>query len=279
MIISSENQPFVMPLITVNGISLYYELRGKGKDVTVVLNNGLLMNTSGWAYQTAALTRLYQVLLYDLRGQGHSERIGRECDCSLELHAEDLKALLDALNLKKVHLAGISYGSEISMLFAARWPEMVKSLFVCSAVSEILPPLRERIRQWICAAKTGSGKLLYQATVKDNFSASWLARHPEWEEQSIAYFENLDFQSVIGLCNCFDNLYLTPELKNIKVPVMLAAADNDILKPYSPYTEIIARNIPQADTLIIAGGVGHACHIEAPKAWNAALIGFTLLNQ
>jgi len=155
---------------------------------------------------------------------------------------------------------------------------MVKSLFVSSSVSEIFPPLRKRIQKWIYAAKTGNGKLLYQTTVKDNFSKRWLASHPKWKEQSIAYFENLDFQAVIRLCNSFENMYLTPELKNIKAPVMLVVGEKDILKPYKPYTERIAQSIPHADTLIIAGA-GHACHIEAPRAWNAALIGFIELNM
>lgn len=265
-----------MPFITVNGVSLHYELRGKGHDCTVVLNNGLLMNTSGWAYQTAELTKHYQVLLYDLRGQGRSEH--PQLDYSLELHAEDLKALLDALGFKKaVHLVGISYGGEISMLFAAKWPEMVKSLFVSSAVSEVDLSLRESIQGWMDAAKTGSAKLFYQATVKDNFSDKWLANHPEWEKQSIAYYESLDFEAVIGLCQSVYRMHLMAELEKIKSPVMLVVGEKDRLKPYRPYTEILAQSIPQASTLIIAGA-GHACHLEEFRAWNAALLGFIQLN-
>lgn len=255
---------------------MHYELRGKEHDTTVVLNNGLLMNTSGWARQTAVLTKYYQVLLYDLRGQGQSEH--PQIDYGLEIHAEDLKALLDALKFKAVHLAGISYGSEISLLFAARWPEMVKSLFVSSAVSEIDLPLRESIQKWMNAAKTGNVDLFYQATVKDNFSEKWLATHSEWERQSIAYYETIDFESVIQLCRSFHRMNITPELEKIKVPVMLVAGEKDRLKPYKPYTEIMAKAIPHASTLIIAGA-GHACHLEEPRAWNAALLGFILLSQ
>ena len=62
-----------MPEITVNGVTLYYELHGSG-DETIVLNNGIIASTTTWAYQLPALTPHYRVLLYDMRGQGKSQK-------------------------------------------------------------------------------------------------------------------------------------------------------------------------------------------------------------
>ncbi len=69
------------------------------------------MNTTAWMFQIPVLSQRYRVLTYDMRGQGQSEY--PEGAYALELHAQDLIALMDALGLKKAHLVGTSYGGEL----------------------------------------------------------------------------------------------------------------------------------------------------------------------
>ena len=76
-----------MPEITVNGVTLYYEVHGSG-DETIVLNNGIIASTATWAYQLPALTPQYRVLLYDMRGQGKSQKWrASDPDYTWETHA------------------------------------------------------------------------------------------------------------------------------------------------------------------------------------------------
>ena len=95
-----------MPHIRVNGVNLYYEFQGPEKGPLVILNNGVFMNTTSWAFQLPDLARHHRVLLYDMRGQGRSEHPDGEY--SLELHAQDLVALMDALGLGQAHMVGTS---------------------------------------------------------------------------------------------------------------------------------------------------------------------------
>jgi len=84
-----------MPRITVNNIDLYYELHGPEDGEVIVLSNGIMMSTASWYFQTQALSKHFRVLLYDCRGMWQSDH--PEGPYSMELHADDLAALLDAL--------------------------------------------------------------------------------------------------------------------------------------------------------------------------------------
>jgi pimeloyl-ACP methyl ester carboxylesterase len=229
------------------------------------------MNTAGWVYQKAVISRHYRILLYDCRGQGQTEH--PDTPYTMSLHSDDLKALMDALAINSVHLVGISYGGEIALLFASQWPERVKSLFISSSVSEIHPYLHCLIDKWKAAALRKDGELFYRVTVTDNFSPQWLNTHPQWEQSSLPYYKEFDYEAVVRLCDSFSHINFTSELKKITSPTMLLVGQQDTLKPYSPYTKILAHHIPQSQVIIL-GGAGHACNIEAALAWNASLLGF-----
>ena len=123
-----------MPRIEANGIQIYYELHGPEDAEVVVLSNGVLMSTASWAFQTPVLAKHYRVLLYDCRGMWQSQH--PPGPYSMELHADDLAALLDAMGIERAHIAGISYGGELSLAFALKYPGRTRSLIVSSAVSQ-----------------------------------------------------------------------------------------------------------------------------------------------
>ena len=144
-----------MPRLLVNGVEIYYELHGPEEAEVLVLSNGVLMSTASWGLQTPVLAMHYRVLLYDCRGMWRSEH--PQGPYTMELHAEDLAALLDALEIQAAHIAGISYGAEVSMAFALKYPERVLSLFLASGVSESDAVLRGFIQTWAAAAQAGNG--------------------------------------------------------------------------------------------------------------------------
>src|SRR5512146_884136 len=110
-----------MPKIHVNGIDLYYELYGPPDGDVLVLSNGILMSTTSWGLQKADLSRHNRLLLYDCRGMWNSDH--PRGPYTMELHADDLAALLDALEIPQAHIVGISYGAEVSMTFALKYPQ------------------------------------------------------------------------------------------------------------------------------------------------------------
>ncbi len=264
-----------MPELEVNGTRLYYELHGPEGAPVVALLNGVLMNTASWAFQTPVLARHYRVLLHDCRGQGRSAHPAGPY--TMRQHADDLAALLEALGIPQVHLAGISYGGEIAQQVALHHPQKVQSLFLSSTVSEVRPLLQAKVEAWIAAAERRDGELLFRTSVADNFSEPWLRAHPQWAELSIPRYQQLDFDAVIALCKAFLAIDWTADLAAITAPTLVVVGELDTLKPLDPYARLLASAIPGAELLVL-GGAGHACCIETPRAWNAALLGWLALG-
>lgn len=259
-----------MPRIEANSIQIYYELHGPPEADVLVLSNGVLMSTASWAYQTPALSQHYRLLLYDCRGMWQSEHPPGLY--SMELHADDLAALLDALDIEQAHIGGISYGGEISMVFALRYPERTKSLIVSSAVSQIDPLLKGITDSWIAAARAKDPHLFYHVTYPLNFSEAWIAANQPALEQARERYKTLDFDALLELLLCFARLDVTDELHRITVPSLIIVGEEDILKPRK-YAEIIVREIPGSE-LAVVPNAGHAVLWEQPALFNSLILGF-----
>jgi len=259
-----------MPEITANNCRFYYELDGPADADVLVLSNGILMSTASWGYQLPAFARRYRVLRYDCRGQWQSEHPAGPY--TMEGHADDLACLLDALGIGSAHIAGISYGAEISMIFARKYPERTRSLILSSAVSEIQPALKGIAEMWLAAAERRDPELFFAATYPYNFSQRWIAANGPALAGARDRYKLLDFDAVVELCRAFLGLNITSELHHIKAPTLLMVGEEDNLKPRA-YADIIAREIPHAAYAIIRAA-GHALCWEAPLAFNSLVLGF-----
>jgi len=261
-----------MPLIKVNNINLYYELHGSENADVIVLSNGIFMSTASWAYQVAALKQHFRVLVYDCRGMWKSDHPAGPY--SMEQHADDLAGLLQALEIEKAHIAGISYGGEISMTFALKYTAMVRSLIVSSSVSQIDPLLMAIGESWIGALQSHDGETLFKVTLPYNFSEDYIKENHAMIANSAKRYAQMDFDSVSELMAAFMRLDITAELNRITSPTLVIVGEEDNLKPRK-YSEIIAAAIPNSELLIIPHAA-HAVCLEKPGEFNSAVLGFVL---
>ncbi|WP_070152010.1 alpha/beta fold hydrolase [Sphingobium phenoxybenzoativorans] len=122
-----------MPLASINGAEIYYEVRGDGPPV--VLAHGGGSNHLTWWKQVHALMDRYRVITFDHRGFGLST--GREG--SPAMFVDDLIGLLDHLQIKKTALLGQSMGGYTVAGYASRFPERVSALILTSGSAGLLP--------------------------------------------------------------------------------------------------------------------------------------------
>ena len=259
-----------MPKIKANGIQIYYELHGPEDADVLVLSNGVLMSTASWVFQTPVLSKHYRLLLYDCRGMWQSDH--PPGPYSMELHADDLAALLDALGIERAHIGGISYGAEVSMVFALKHPQKTHSLIVSSAVSHLDPLLRGWMESWIAAARAPDPEMLFQVTYPLNFAEGWIAANKAALDTARERYKLLDFDALLELLLSFCQLDVTADLHKITAPTLVIVGECDILKPRK-YAEIIAREIPNAEFAVVPHA-GHAVLWEQPDLFNSLILGF-----
>ena len=259
-----------MPEIEVNDTRIHYELHGPPDADVLVLSNGILMSTASWALQTPVLSKHYRLLLYDCRGMWQSDH--PPGPYSMEMHADDLAALLDGLGIERAYIGGISYGAEISMLFALKYPEKTRSLILSSAVSQVDPLLKGFMESWIAAARMGDAEMLFDVTYPLNFSEGWIAANQAALDAARERYRELDLDALLELLSSFSRLDVTAELHKIAVPTLVIVGEEDILKPRK-YAEIIAREIPDSE-LVIAPHSGHAVCWDQAEVFNTLVLGF-----
>src|SRR5699024_6441831 len=113
---------------TINQDIYAYRLVGKGE--VIALFHGFTSTQNTWNKLVSKLSEQYQVLTIDLPGHGQTQiKQGK----TMRDFSDDFKALLDELNIKKIHLLGYSMGGRTALSFAHYYPQMIQSLILESA--------------------------------------------------------------------------------------------------------------------------------------------------
>src|SRR5258708_18488802 len=132
-----------MPTVTVQDITMYYEIHGQGEPVVLIAG----LNSDHTLYQklglVARLAERYQVVVFDNRGVGQTDK--PDSPYSIEMMAEDTAGLLSALGITQAHLLGTSMGGRIAVALVLQHPSLVKSLIL---VSTIVKSLKETPMTW-----------------------------------------------------------------------------------------------------------------------------------
>lgn len=117
-----------MPHARANGIDIYYELRGEGYPLVMIM--GLSGNVDWWDRSLLSLlAEKFQLVMFDNRGAGRSEKLRAEY--SIPLMTSDTVGLLRFLDIDRAHILGVSMGGKIAQQLALDYPEMVERLVLC----------------------------------------------------------------------------------------------------------------------------------------------------
>ena len=119
--------------IRVNGVELHYLIRGQGQPIVFV--HGGLADYREWGPVAEQLSPQFRTIVYSRRYNYPNANSFIPPNHSAEIEAEDLAALIHALKLGPVHLAGLSYGAVTALTLAMKHPELVRTLILAE------PPL------------------------------------------------------------------------------------------------------------------------------------------
>ena len=131
-----------MPIAKINGISLHYHVKGEG--VPILFIPPPLLTRAVFQYQTAQLSGSFKVVTFDLRGHGMSG--AGETPITYSLLGEDIKQLMDFLELPRAFICGYSTGASIALDLLLTFPDRFHGGILLSGMSEADDPyLRGRI--------------------------------------------------------------------------------------------------------------------------------------
>src|SRR5262245_23385214 len=138
-----------MPRVRANGIELNYERQGAGEPL--VLIPYLAADNASWAFQLPAYAEAFDCVAIDPRGVGESDKpVG---PYAFEVMADDVAGLMDALDIERAHVAGVSFGASMGTWLAAKHSDRVASLSLHSAWDRSDPFLRSVVDSWRALAR------------------------------------------------------------------------------------------------------------------------------
>jgi 3-oxoadipate enol-lactonase len=246
-----------MNWIEVNGTSLRYDLTGSGRS-TLVLIHEMGGTLESWDQTLPALNNNRQVLRYDTRGAGLSEKI--EGAVTWNHMADDLARLLDALGLAKVSLAGIAVGAAIAVHFAARYPDRANALVLHGPAVGVTEDRKPATLNRAASVEAGGMRSVVETSLANSYPE--VVRHsPEVFAAFRARWLSNDPESFAAINRMLAAESIEHELTKIPCPTLLTAGRHDSLRP-SSIIEPMARQIPDARFLELNSG--HFASVQTP---------------
>ncbi|HET9325724.1 MAG TPA: alpha/beta hydrolase [Candidatus Eisenbacteria bacterium] len=235
----------------VNGMRMYYAVRGKGP-VLVLLHSGL-GNGLQFIRQIPAFEKQYRLVIPDMRAQGRTP--DREGPISYHAMAEDVIALMNRLGVQRFDVMGWSDGGNCGIDLAIHHRDRVKHLVTFGANASP-DGVRPQDRAWLDTVTV--------ASLGNDVRAGWMALAPDPRQYDEAMGKLLHMWRT-------EPRFTAKELGSIKAKALICAGENDIVR--RDHTESLARSIPKAELWIIPGA-SHGAIQEKPDDVNAKVLQF-----
>jgi len=216
----------------LDGVELWYELEGSGPHLVQI--GGAVSAHEGYATITDAMAQHFTVIDYDHRGYGQSDRPSQRY--TMATWADDLAALLDAIEVERTHVHGGSMGGFIATLFAARYPQRVDRLVISGAIAKCDRMARSQFEVWKAIARaygTDSDELAVELSTKALSRQFLDESFGPAELQAIreVVARNVGVDVFCDACDAMIETDVTAELGQIRAPTLLLCGSEDCLTP------------------------------------------------
>ncbi len=265
-----------MPFAIHRSTNIYYEVRGKGEPLVMVM--GLGGNGTAWELQYRALEAEYQCILVDNRGAGRSDMPDEPY--TIELFADDLAAVLDDIGTDSAHIMGASMGGLIAQAFYHQYPQRVRSLILaCTGVGAGDPAFiwpQPQVLDVLAEKQPDDNNLDYLKRYASIFyDEAFVANTPNLLNKIVEKRREMpqpDYANKRQLEACFTHVPNSPRLANIHTPTLVVHGEHDQIWP-TPNAHYLAEHIPHAQLAIIPNAA-HMLFIEQPDDFNQAVRRF-----
>lgn len=215
----------------------------------VLLHHAAAGNADRWYSWVPDLAKRFKVLRFDARGHGRSSVPPPGYAWSIEGLANDVKRLLDELDIKKVHFVGASAGGIVAQQFAADHPGYLKSLTLIATK----PGMKYRTQdygQWLRTVHEKGPKALFLEQSAMRFNPEKVdQRLIDWFAEESARTPVPVLATLIPYLGTVD---LVPILPRIQAPTLIIAPGDDPIGPIEVH-QLLEKHIPNAELSVLEG--------------------------
>lgn len=258
-----------MQSVQVDGVDVQFVDEGSGPPLLLV--HGFLVSHREWLSVLPTLATEYRCIVPDLPGFGASGKPAPSDGAPYGWlpYARVLAALLDKLELPKVHLAGHSMGGGIATTFAAEYPERVERLVVMDGCCfPFDPPLKAKPLLLPHVGQFLFNKLYKRSLFHDYFRNDVWSGHPGMDIELVDdYYRDFDKPDARAaayavMLKTVDPSDVAARVPRVTAPTLALWGGDDRIFPVA-FGERLAREMPNA-RLTVLEGVGHAPNEERP---------------
>ncbi len=237
----------------------FYQLNFK-EDLPIIFIHGVGLDHTMWAPQINAFNNT--VITYDILGHGKTPL--KKEHITFDDFSDQLKNLVDELDIKKFHLVGFSIGSLIARNFACRFNERLKTLTLLCSVFQRSDSQQQIVNDRFKLSK--KSKTLSKQALTRWFTDDFLKNNPKIYEKITNILDQNDMQNFLKVYELFVNHKDNEEFHNILSKTLVITGEGDIGST-PEMSKKLSKVITNSILRIVPRGK-HLCSIECPDDVN-----------
>jgi pimeloyl-ACP methyl ester carboxylesterase len=255
-----------MPYVSNEGVRIWYEVAGSGPPLLLLHCNPF--DHRVWLYQIAAYSDRFRVIAPDLRGYGRTDKVIDPY--GLDDLAADILAVIEVEQARDIVLVGVSIWAVLTLKLGHDRPDLFRALVAvgASAPAKDRGPDDPRVRGYRELGAKGYYRRHMEETVSPGFAASAIGRY--MLDMFAASTGDLEGEAIVKILQARAPVDLTPLLPAIHRPLLVV---NGVFDAALREGRRTAALVPAARHVTLADA-GHACCMENPVGFNAAMDAF-----
>ena len=228
---------------------------------TILLQHGFSRNGKFWYNWVPLLSGEYRVLRPDMRGMGETVIEDGQFEPSLDIFVDDLRSILDHLDIEDVVYVGESFGGILGLNFAHQHPKRVRALALCNTPCRL--PSRERLGRGGDTEDALNRSVGAWSTATINNRLDTRVAPQGLIDWYIAEMDRTPSSIGRSLQSYLDTLDFSPYLKEVKTPTLLLVGEES---PTSTLEQqrFMEEQLPHS-RLVVYPGLGHGINAIYPQ--------------
>lgn len=259
-----------MTLMSLPDTQLSYVEQGQG--VPLLLVHGSLCDQRYWQPQLAALAVRHRVIALSLRHYWPQRWDDVGENFSIEQHAADVAAFIQALQVGPVHLCGHSRGGLVALQVAQRWPQRLRGLILAEpggrAGTQSTSPLAQAMPQIVAQIRAGAidDALEHFLRIVDG-PRGWLRTPPAFKQMA-----RDNVMTLLGQAREPRPALVADDLRGLTLPTLLIGGERSP-PPFAAQLDLLQQALPGAHRVTVPRAA-HPMNVENATVFNHCVLEF-----